>query len=432
MSKTAIYAKYIYYDGKIVEDSYLLINDEKVEKVVKEIPENQKYDYKIIERSNSAIFPGFINTHTHLPMVYFRGLADDLPLMEWLQKYIWPAENRWLSDEFVYDATLLAACELIKSGTICANDMYFYSDSIAQALINAGVKGVLGAGVLDFPTKFAKNPDEYLDKAKLLIEKYRDNDLINIAICPHAPYTVSPENYKKCIAFAERYGLVIHTHLAETEWEVNEIYNKYGKTPLKLMDEVGMLDTKSIFAHMVHLTDEEIEVAGKKKVNISHCLESNFKLASGFARVKELLDKGANVSIGTDGAASNNDLDILVEASVVTKFHKAYSGDATALDAKTALDMLTINAAKGLYLENTGQIKEGNFADFIIVNLDKVHLQPLYNPVSQLIYAAKSSDITDVFINGKHIMENRKILTIDEEEVLDKAKYWGKKISGVK
>ncbi|MGA1847327.1 amidohydrolase family protein [Deferribacter abyssi] len=431
MNKIAIYAKFIYYEDKIIENSYLLINGKKIEKTIKVLPENIKNDYKIIYRSNSAIFPGFINTHTHLPMVFFRGLADDLPLMEWLKKYIWPAENKWLSDEFVYDATLLAACELIKNGTVCANDMYFYSDSIAQAMIKVGMKGVVGAGVLDFPTKFAKNSEDYLDKAKLLIEKYNNNELIRIAICPHAPYTVSPENYKKCVAFAEKYDLIIHTHLAETEWEVEEIYKKYSKTPLQLMNEIGMLDTKSIFAHMVHLSDEEIELSGEKHINISHCLESNLKLASGFAKIKKLHDAGANISIGTDGAASNNDLDILAEVSVVSKFHKAYSNDATAINAKTALYMITINSAKGLYIENTGQIKEGNFADLIIVDLNKCHLQPLYNPVSQLIYAAKSSDITDVFINGNHVMENRKIITVDEEEILDKAKYWGKKISEV-
>ncbi|BAI80691.1 N-ethylammeline chlorohydrolase [Deferribacter desulfuricans SSM1] len=426
MSKIAIFGNYIYYDNKIVRDSYLLIENEYIAGIEKNINKND-YDEVIIKK-DSAIFPGFINTHTHLPMVYFRGLADDLPLMDWLQKHIWPAENKWLSDEFVYDATLLAACELIRCGTICANDMYFYSKSIADALIKAGVKGVIGAGVLDFPTKFAKNLNEYLNNAEKLIDRYNDNPLIRVAICPHAPYTVSPESYKECIKFAEKHNLLIHTHLAETEWEINEIKNKYGKSPIQLMNEVGMFDTKAIFAHMVHLNQNEIELIGKKSVNISHCLESNFKLASGFAPIKDMLENGVNVTIGTDGAASNNDLDILAETSTVAKFHKAFSKDATALNAETVLKMLTRNAAKALYLDKMGIIKKGYYADFIVIDLNKPHLQPIYNPISHLIYSTKSSDITDVFINGKHILKDGIITTIDEEEILEKAKYWSNKI----
>ncbi|MGA1862692.1 amidohydrolase family protein [Deferribacter thermophilus] len=426
MRRIAVYADFIYYDESFIKNSYLLIENSYIKGVSNEINKDE-FD-EIIIKENSIIFPGFINTHTHLPMVYFRGLADDLPLMDWLQNHIWPAENKWLNDEFVYDASLLAACELIRCGTICANDMYFYSDSIAKALSKAGIKVVVGAGVLDFPTKFAKNINEYLNKAQLLIDKYNDNELVKVAICPHAPYTVSPESYKKCISFAEKNNIILHTHLAETEWEIKEILNKYGKSPITLMNEVGMFDAKSIFAHMVHLNNKEIELIGKKSVNVSHCLESNLKLASGFAQVKAMLEAGANVSIGTDGAASNNDLDILAEASTVAKFHKALNNDATALNAKTVLDMLTINAAKGLYLDKMGKLKEGYYADFIVINLNKPHLQPMYNPISHLIYSAKSTDITDVFINGKHVLKDGVITTIDENEVIEKAKYWSNKI----
>lgn len=421
--KKAYKADYIYYDGKLEKDKYLIF-DEKV-LGISDTPQDAEIKY---EKGNSLILPAFINTHTHLPMSFFRGLADDIPLMEWLKSYIWPAESKYLSEEFVYDATLLAAAEMIHCGTVWANDMYFYSRSIGKAIKKAGLKVILGAGILDFPTKFGKNVDDYLENAIQLYKEFEGDSDIKVALSPHAPYTVSPENYKKCISFSEKYDLFIHTHLAETVDEVKNIREKFGKTPVMLMDEVGLFDTKSIVAHMVHLTDEEIELVGRKKVNIAHCIESNLKLGSGFAPVKKYMDAGANVSVGTDGAASNNDLDMLGEISTVAKFHKGLNLDPTVLNAETVIKMATKNAAKGLYLDGCGELKNGYWADFTVFTFTNCWTVPMFNPISHVVYSAKTENVSDLFVNGEPVMLNKKILTFDEDEVIEKGKWWGCRI----
>lgn len=421
--KKAFYADFIYFGGKLEKNKYLLFD----EKIIG-ISDNCNGVEKVFKRDNSIIIPGFINTHTHLPMVFFRGLADDIPLMDWLKGYIWPAESKFLDEEFVYDATMLAACEMIHSGTVMANDMYFYSRQIGLALKKAGLKGILGAGILDFPTKFGNGIEDYLNNAKDLIDFFMGDSLIKVALSPHAPYTVSPENYCKCIDFSDKYDVIIHTHLAETKDEVENIRKKYGKSPIRLMEDIGLFNQRAIFAHMVHLTDEEIEILGKKNVRISHCLESNLKLGSGFAPVKKLMDAGCVVSIGTDGAASNNDLDMLSEISTVAKFHKGLNLDPTFLSAEEALIVATENGAKALWLDNTGKLDVGNYADFAVINFDKSFTVPLYNPLSQIIYSSKSENVTDLFVNGNPVMLNNKIMTFDENEVIEKSKWWGKKI----
>jgi len=421
--KKAYKADLIYYDGKLFKDKFLIFD----EKIIG-ISDDSQGAEEVFEKKNSFIMPAFINTHTHLPMSFFRGLADDIPLMDWLKNHIWPAESKFLDEDFVYDATLLAACEMIHSGTVWANDMYFFSRSIGEAIKKAGLKAVLGAGILDFPTKFGSNLDDYLQNALKLYEYFKGERDIKIALSPHAPYTVSPESYKKCISFAEKYDFIIHTHLAETVDEVKTIAEKYGKTPVMLMDEIGLFDTRSIVAHMVHLTDEEIEIVGKKSVNIAHCLESNLKLGSGFAPIKKYMDKGANISIGTDGAASNNDLDMLGEISAVAKFHKGLNLDPTVLDAETVINMATKNAAKGLYIDGCGELKAGFYADFTVFTFQNCWTVPLFNPISQVVYSAKSENITDLFVNGNAVMLDKKITTFDEDEVIDKGMWWGKKI----
>ncbi len=424
MKEFSITADVIYWKDDLEKDKYLNVKDG----IITGLTDKPAFQ-NVIVRENCAIFPGMINTHTHLPMVFFRGLADDLPLMDWLKNHIWPAEAKWLSNECVYDATLLAAAEMIKSGVTCSNDMYFYSDKIADAVCKAGLKAVIGVGVLDFPTRFAKNADECLSKTESYVEKYKDNELIDIAICPHAIYTVSPESYKKCVKFAEKYDVLLHTHLSESEWEIEESLKQYGKRPVELLNDCGVLDTKSIFAHMVYLSDEEIKLAGKNHTNISVCIESNHKLANGIAKIKELLEVGANVSVGTDGAASNNDLDIIGEISTIAKIHKGINKDATVLSAETVLKMATKNAAQALYNNQIGILSEGKAADFIVVSYKEPHMQPVYNHISHLVYSSKSSDVIDTYVNGKALMIDRKLLTLDEDEIFQKSKYWGNKIS---
>ncbi|MBZ4672007.1 amidohydrolase family protein [Deferribacteraceae bacterium V6Fe1] len=425
MKKLAIKAKYIYYNNKIHTDKFLLINNNLIEGISNQLTDGE---YEVLDKGNSGIFPAFINTHTHLPMSYFRGLADDLPLKSWLEEHIWPAESKMLNEEFVYDATTLAAAEMIRSGTICANDMYFFSKYIGKALKDVGLRGVVGGGVLDFPTKFAKNSDEYLRRIEELIEEFENDELINISICPHAAYTVNPDNYKKCIDFANKYNIQIHTHLAETEWEVNEISNRYGKTPVRLFDEIGLFDTNTIFAHVIWVDDEEIEILGRKKANIAACVKSNLKLASGFIKAQKLQEAGANITIATDGNASNNSLNMFEEMSTFAKTQKGLNLNPTIMNAENVFNMSTKNAAKALNLSKCGELKKGNFADFMIVSFDDINMLPVYNPISHLVYTAEPSNVTDVFVNGQCLLKDRKFTTIDIEQVKEKAKYWSKKI----
>lgn len=425
MGKLAIKAKFIYYNNKLHQDKYLLVNNNVIEGITETLTDKT---YEILERGNSGVFPAFINSHTHLPMSYFRGLADDLPLKNWLEEHIWPAESKMLDEHFVYDATILAAAEMIRSGTICANDMYFFSKSIGRALSDVGLRGVVGGGVLDFPTKFAKNSDDYLKRIEDLIEEFKSDELIKISVCPHAPYTVSPENYRKCIDFSIRHKIQIHTHLAETKWEVDEIIKRYGKSPVKLFDEIGLLDANTIFAHVIWIDDEEIEILGSKKANIAACVKSNLKLASGFIKANKLKEAGANLTIATDGNASNNSLNMFEEMSYFAKLQKGLNLDPTVMNAEEVFNMATKNAAKALNLDKCGELKKGNYADFMIISFDDINMLPVYNPVSHLVYTAEPSNVTDVFVNGKCLMKNREFVTIDIKEVKEKAKYWNKKI----
>jgi 5-methylthioadenosine/S-adenosylhomocysteine deaminase len=384
----------------------------------------------IIEGKGRAVLPGFVNTHTHAPMVYFRGLADDLPLTEWLQNHIWPAENRWLSPEFVYDATELACAEMLKAGVTTYNDMYFFGDSIAMSTKKIGMRAVLGAGILDFPTASAKTTDEYLVNAERFATDWKGDELITPCIAPHAVYTCSPETLKKSKALAEKFNLLLHIHLSETEWEVGESMVKYRKRPVEHLEDIGFLDETVLAAHCVWLEDNEIDLLAKRRVSVSHCMESNLKLASGFAPVVTMLMAGVRVTFGTDGAASNNDLNILSEMSTTAKVHKALSNTPTALDAKTALLMATRWGAEALGLgKKIGTIEKGKTADIITINLKKPHLTPLYDVYSHIVYAAMASDVETVIANGKLVVNDRRLITADEDEILHKASEWGKKIT---
>jgi 5-methylthioadenosine/S-adenosylhomocysteine deaminase len=419
----AYYADYIYYNSTAYKDSWLITNNGVIEGIANGAPDGAE-EHIFHE---SAIFPAFINTHTHLPMTLLRGYADDLPLHEWLNNYIWPAESKWLSAEFVRDSTFLAAAELIHSGTACANDMYFFTREMIPVFNEAGLRGVFGCGIMEIPGKSGKG--DYLARAAELVQENKDNPLIKISLCPHALYTASPEIYRQSAAFAQKHDIILHTHLAETKKEVHDIQQKYGKTPVMLMESTGAFDCPSIFAHCVHLTDEEIELLGKKQVNVAHCIQSNMKLASGCAPIDKLIKAGANGTIGTDGCASNNDQDMLTELSTVALFHKAFSESPTALTAPEAFKCATANAAKALKLP-TGELKEGAPADFMVVSYSAVHMQPVYDHLSHLLYTAGKNDITDLYVAGRPLMQAGKIQSFDEEEVINKAKYWAKKIQG--
>lgn len=391
---------------------------------------SKKYSSKnIITGKNTAVLPGLINTHTHAAMVYFRGMADDLPLKEWLEEHIWPAENKWLSPEFVSDATELACLEMLKAGITTYNDMYFFEDASSIAAKKIGMRAVLGAGIVDFPTIAGNSADEYLSKAERFIKEWQGDDLVVPCIAPHSAYACSPETLKKVKELSDKYNVMIHTHLSETKWEVEEIKGKYGLTPVEHLKKIGLLDENIIAAHCVWVDEKDIEAIAKHKVGVSHCIESNLKLSSGIAPVPEMLRAGVKVSLGTDGAASNNDLNILSEMSTAAKVHKAVSNDPTVLDAKKALLMATKCGADALGLGGiTGSLEKGKAADIAIINLNKPHLTPLYDIYSHIVYSARASDVETVFVNGKLVVDKGRLCTADEEEILSKARDWRGKI----
>lgn len=384
----------------------------------------------IIMGEGKAVFPGLINTHTHAAMVYFRGIADDLPLKEWLENHIWPAENRWLGPEFISDAIELACLEMLKGGVTTYNDMYFYEDAAGKVAKKIGMRAVLGVGILDFPSKSANTTDEYFANAESFIKDWKGDELITPCIAPHALYTCGPESLKRARRIADKYDIPIHIHLSETKWEVNEIKNRYKMTPVKYLDSLGFLDEKVLAAHCIWVEDDEIDLLAKRKVGVSHCMESNLKLASGFAPVVTMLMAGIKVTFGTDGAASNNDLNILSEMSTTAKVHKALSNNPTVLDAKTVLLMATKWSAEVLGLgDKIGSIEKGKIADIVTINLKKPHLTPMYDVYSHIVYAAMASDVDTVMVNGKVVVNNSKLCNGDEEKILAKAREWEGKIN---
>jgi len=418
------------YDFSILRDSSLVIKDDKILDVCKINDVSSKYIYKkIIKKRKNVILPGLINTHTHAAMVYFRGLADDLPLKEWLEKYIWPAENSLLNPKFVYDAVGLACLEMLKAGITTYNDMYFFEDAAGEITKKIGMRAVLGAGVLDFPSVSAKTSDEYLENAKMFISNWLNDDLILPSVAPHALYTCSSDTLKKSKALAERYDVPLHIHLSETRWEVDNIIERYEKRPVEYLDSIGFLDKRVIAAHCVWLDDNEIELLAKRDVSVSHCVESNLKLASGFAPIAKMISSGLRVTFGTDGAASNNDLNILSEISTTAKLQKALNNSPTVLDAKTVILMATRWAAESLGLgEKIGTLEKGKKADIISITLDKPHLTPIYDICSHIVYSAMASDVNMVMVNGKLIIDDGRLLTYDEFEILDKSKAWNELI----
>ncbi len=419
-------------NDEIIENGAVVVEDGKIKDMgeFSEILKKYKdYSIPIYGNSHSAVMPGFINTHTHAAMVLFRGIADDIPLKQWLTEHIWPREAKFLSPEFVYDGTRLACLEMLKSGTTTFNDMYFFTEAIAKAAKELGIRAVVGQGVLDFPTASGKDADDYLGKAEEFIEKYKGDDLIIPAVAPHAVYTCSRETLLRSKQLALKHAVPIHIHLSETFHEVEECIKTHGKRPVIYLKDIGFLEGKITTAHCVWLNDHEIEIMAERNIGVSHCIESNLKLSSGIAPVAKMIKKGIKVSMGTDGAASNNNLDLLEEISIAAKVQKGITADPTVLDVKTCMKMLTVWAAESLGVEKeVGSIQIGKRADLVVMNLRKPHLQPIYDIYSTIIYSAKASDIENVFVNGIPVILNGKHQFVDEEEIIEKALWWAEKI----
>ena len=384
---------------------------------------------RTLDASGCLVMPGLANAHTHAAMTCYRGMADDLPLMEWLNKFVFPAEAKSDGDQ-VYWSTLLACAEMIRSGTTTFCDMYLFEDRVAEASKDAGIRAVVGEVLYDFPSPHYGPIEKGLEFTEALIKRWQKDPLVTIAIEPHALYTCSPDLLKKCRNLADRYDVPLITHLSENRTEIEEVMKKYGRRPVNHLENLGLLSSPLIACHCVWLTEEEMDLFARRKVRVVHNPESNMKLASGVAPVPDLLARGVTVGLGTDGCASNNNLDLFQEMDTAAKLHKVHRLDPTVMPAPTVLEMATLGGARVLGMEKEiGSLEEGKKADVIILDLNKPHLQPVYNIISHLVYSATGADVRDVIIDGKVIMENRKLLTLDEEEILRKAKEWGQKIS---
>lgn len=418
-------------DNTVLEEHSLVINNGIIVDILPTTQAQEQYQATAHHTLNEhALIPGLINSHTHAAMNLFRGLADDLPLMEWLQSYIWPAEQAHTNQNFVRTGSKLAIAEMLRSGTTCFNDMYFFADETAKIANEMGIRACLGLIVIDFPTVWANDADEYITKGLQLHDQLRNEPLLTTAFAPHAPYTVSDAPLQKILTLSAELDIPVHMHIHETADEVNTATDETGLRPLQRLGKLGALTPKLISVHMTQLNDDEIENIAAQGCHVIHCPESNQKLASGLCPVQKLIDAGVNVALGTDGAASNNDLDMLSEMRSAALLGKITSMDAQAVNATTALRMATINGAKALGLDTiTGSLEIGKAADITAINLNKIETQPLYDPVSQIIYAAGREQVTDVWIAGKQKLKDNQLINFDEKELLAEVKDWQQQIS---
>jgi len=382
-----------------------------------------------INASNKVVIPGLINTHTHIPMSLFRGISDDLDLQEWLTKYIFPAEAKNVTEDFVRVGTRLGLAEMIRGGTTTYCDMYYFEDAIADETAKAGVRGVLGETIIDFPVPDNKTNAEAMAYAEKFINKWKNHSLIVPALAPHAPYTVSTEHLNQIRKLSDKLNATVLIHVAETQKEVSDVSKQYGSRPVAYLARIGFLNNRTIAAHVVFANDEEMDLLKKFGVGIAHNPQSNMKLASGVAPIPQMLSKNLPVGLGTDGAASNNDLNMWEEMDTAAKLHKVFSGDPKVVSAMQAFEMATIRAARALHLENLiGSIETGKRADIAIVDFDGLHQTPRFNIYSSLVYATKASDVRTVIINGKVVMLDRRLLTLDENGIKNTANAYRRKI----
>ncbi|PSJ16333.1 TRZ/ATZ family hydrolase [Nitrosomonas supralitoralis] len=392
---------------------------------------NQRYKpQQTLTLSDHALIPGLINLHTHAAMTLMRGLADDLPLMEWLNKHIWPTENQHVNAQFVLDGTQLACAEMIKGGITCFNDMYFFPESCAQAAINSGMRAAIGMIVIDFPTPYASDADDYLAKGLELRDRYQHDPLLSFCFAPHAPYTVSDKTFSSILTYAEQLDAPIHTHLHETQDEIRISLELNGIRPLERMLQLGLLSPSLIAVHMVHLTDHEIKLVQQYDCSIAHCPSSNMKLASGFAPISSLVNQGVNIGLGTDGAASNNRLDMFEEMRLAALLAKASSGRADTLPAHQVLKMATLNGANALGLGKlTGSLAIGKAADITAINFSNINLTPCYDPISHLVYAASREHVSHVWANGRMLLDDKQLTTLDQTELQYRTTIWQERIA---
>lgn len=383
-----------------------------------------------IQLPEHALIPGLINAHTHNPMTLMRGLADDLPLMVWLQQHIWPAEARVLGPEYVRDGIELAIAEMLRGGTTCCNENYFFPDVQAATYLRHGFRAVVGLPFIEFPSAWAKSRDEYFDKNLAVHDEFKSERLVSTTLSPHAPYTVSDESFARIRVLSDQLDIPVHIHVHETAQEVEESKQQHGLRPLARLQALGLVNDHLIAVHMTQLLDSEIETCAAAGASVVHCPESNLKLASGFCPAQKLRQAGVNLAIGTDGCASNNDLDMFSELRTAALLAKGVAADASAFDATYALQAATLNGARALGLaERIGSIVAGKQADLAAVRLDALETQPIYHVISQLVYATGRQQVSDVWIAGVRKLENGALLAFDVAELRGKARMWRERIA---
>lgn len=413
-------------EGQVLDHHALILQDGRILDLLPQAEAATRYVAETcLNLDQHVLMPGLINAHTHASMTLLRGLADDLPLMTWLEKHIWPAEARWVNPKFVEDGTRLAIAEMLRGGVTCFNDMYFFPETTAAVAREAGIRACIGLIAVDFPTAYARHLDDYLDKGLALHQALKPEPLLHTALAPHAAYTVSAPALERIGRLAAELDIPIHIHVHETAAEVAQFIAQHGCRPLQRLEQLGLLSPRLLAVHMTQLEAAEIERLAQAGAQIAHCPESNLKLASGFCPAARLDAAGVNVALGTDGAASNNDLDLFGEMRLAALLGKSIAGDAAALPATRVLRMATLNGAKALGLAaETGSLIPGKSADVIAVDLGAPETEPVYHPLSALVYAASRYQVTDVWVAGRRVLADRRLTTLDLTETLQRARRW--------
>ncbi|KRG70916.1 TRZ/ATZ family hydrolase [Pseudoxanthomonas dokdonensis] len=416
--------------GVVLEDHAVAVSGSRIVALLPIAEARARYQpLRTVSRPDAVLMPGMVNAHTHNPMTLLRGVADDLPLMEWLNQHIWPVEAAVIGPEFVADGMTLAIAEMLRGGTTCANENYFFPDVQAAVYKQHGFRALVGLPVIDFPTAWARTADEYFDRAGEVHDQWRDDELIGTAFAPHAPYTVNDANFEHIRMLSDQLDIPVHLHTHETAQEISDSLKQYGQRPLARLDRLGLVNDRLIAVHMTQLTDAEIHLCAERGVNVVHCPESNLKLASGFCPACALQRAGVNLAIGTDGCASNNDLDMFSETRTAAILAKAVAQDPTALDAATTLRAATLGGAIALGMgERIGSIEAGKQADLICVDLSQLETQPIHHVLSQLVYASARHLVSDVWIAGQPKLVQRQLLDIDVEALVANARHWRERI----
>jgi 5-methylthioadenosine/S-adenosylhomocysteine deaminase len=409
----------------LLTDHALVLAGERIAAVLPWAEAEAQYpDAERIELGQHVLIPGLINGHTHSAMSLLRGVADDVPLMDWLNHHIWPLEKRWVSEDWTYQGSMLSACEALRGGVTYLNDMYFFPTAMARAALDSGIRAGVSINVIDFPTGYAANAAEYISRGLEAYEQYKGESSLDWTSAPHAPYTVSDETFVQLRELSERLDIQMHCHIHETQDEVDGSLKQYGMRPLERLNKLGVLNERMLAVHMVHLTDDEIAMLARQKVHLVHNPNSNMKLASGVCPVTALEAAGVNVILGTDGAASNNRQDMFGEIRAAALLAKGVSGNPTAVSARTALEMATIRAAKAMGRgADLGSLEVGKLADVVAVSLDALECRPVYNPEAQLVYVAGREHVSDVWVGGRQVLKNRVLTTVDQSALMDRVEH---------